>query len=511
MRNLVADDTKGVGDLAYGIQSADRAAQSAFIAAPAPIERWEASIENAMRDVEEAEAAIDSMSAAVDDQAVSAGIDAEALSALRDKTAEVAEAQQAAAAETEAAGGASEGLGGGHPLVAGLLAIALALGPAFIAAAAGEAIFAGAAIPDIEDIIHNTGAFKGDLDEIKSEYLQLAAAVKPEVIADFDDALLQAKAILPEFTGVAQAGGVALGDFLNQFGNFLQSGDSKEFLAFVQQAAGPDVHAFGNLIQGAATAVMGFSESLNGISQTLINVAGGLLSFGGEILKEVPWLGQWAVGIGAMYFASAKLPELIEKIISSNFLTWLVGGEAGIEAMTAAFIAEDGSVDVLAGSLAVLDAINPFVWVAAGIVAIGALGSLLVDSSESISDVTDKLKDQYGATGYSTQGWDNYAKALNTNVTAQQEVAGAFTTTFAEMHDGITATQQVASTASQAAAQASNLSSRLGQLSSIFGVSQAGAIQLAEGAKVTAAELAATGDGRAEGVREGHRLRRGRC
>ena len=429
-------------------------------------------------------AAIDDLQSEMDDLAAGADAAGGSISALASQTGELAGVASAAADRLNAAGDEIDALGGeaagaspevdelaaslaaaaaasdgvndsagkAHPIIASLVGAVIGLGPAFIGAAAGALLFAGAAIPAIEDIMHDTGPFRDSLAAIRGEYNQLADAVKPEVFADFDDALNQARAILPEFTAAAQAGGAGVGDLINQLGAFGSGGDTQAFLNFVSGATAEDMHAFGNLLQGGATAVYGFAESLNGISTVLVNIAGGILSFGGTVLETVPWLGQFGVAIGGAYLAAEKLPPILNSIATSNFFQWITGSEQGLLGLGAAFtaaaaggaavspemaalaaetaaittetaaleaevaglVAELAAVDpelvgldaglaaldaemaaaaaeggVLAGVFGVLAAINPLVWVAAAAVALGALVAALIRTSDAQEPLID--------------------------------------------------------------------------------------------------------------------------
>ena len=181
--------------------------------------------------------------------------------------------------------------------------------------------------------------------------MALADSVKPQVFTDFGDALNQAREILPEFAGAAQAGGVAVGNLITQLGEFGQSGDTQGFLNFVSGATNEDMKAFGNLIQGAATAVYGFAESLNGISTVAVNAAGGILSFGGQVLETVPWLGQWALAVGAAYVAAEKLPPMLSAIANSNFAQWLTQSSDGLSSLGAAYTVAASGAGVTSAAL----------------------------------------------------------------------------------------------------------------------------------------------------------------
>jgi hypothetical protein len=503
--------------------------------------------------------------------------------------------------ENDSGGGGGEGGHGG--LMKGLLAGALAVAPAFIVAASAVGIFAGAAIPDILDIVHHNAEYQASLDQIKSEYMDLAHAVKPEVVTDFDDALVQAKEILPEFASTAEAGGVAVGHMITQIGDFVQSGDTKQFISFVGGEATSNLQAFGNAFQGLGTFVYGATESLDGISKTLLSVAGGLLSFGGEVLQEVPWLGQWAVAVGGAYIAVTKIPPALKAISESDFSQWLAQSEKGLSAFGAAYTAAAGAGDgalaklqvqsaalesqiaplsaeadvltgriealdlaageggaelaaleaqlalldgevvdldaglaaldvemaataveggVLAGVLGVLAAVNPLVWVAAGVVAVGALVGGLASLGSQSRDVIADLSAEDDATGSNVAGYRKLSDQLS-GVSGQQvalkmstdQVSSAYGRFGAvaspipgDMQQVSAAQKQAAASALVAAAAQGQVSAatleanaqtqvygnHLQQLEQMYGVSTAGAVQLAAGAKVSTSALQDSGE-----------------
>lgn len=537
--------------------------------------------------------------------AATAGLEAEAeaLGRVRDNAGQTAGALGGlGGAQRSVASGGGDSGGGGIGFLGALLGVAIALGPALITAGAAEAVFAGAAIPDILEIVHNSSELGSRLTDVKTEYQALADSVKPEVIGDFDIALDQAKAVIPEFTGAAQAGGRALGQFEAQFGHFLQSSDTKGFLAFISDEVSGDLHSFGNLMQGAATAGAGFAESLNGVSRDAINAAGGLLSFTGEALTTVPLLGPLALGAVAVAIGFAKIPPMLDAISGSNLAQWLSGSEQGlsafgeafrtaasagqaemaaigeeaagleaqIDALTArasvldaelsgmdasmgGFTAEAAAMDaelaaaeaemagleaelvgldaamaaaaaeggVLDGVMAVLGAVNPFVWAAVAAAGLAILTDKMVTGASIAQTYYTALQQQYGATGNNVQAAQNFASAMQdggsaadaltrqlqqqtsasarfgvaTQVSAQQtaQLSAAQKEAAAHVLEAEAAQGRLTSADLQADQATAVYGTHLQQLQQKYNLSTQGAIQLANGAKVSTQALTLSG------------------
>jgi hypothetical protein len=403
-----------------------------------------------------------------------------------------------------------------------LIAAATAVAPVFITAGAGAALFGAAAIPALRGATTGTGELKTQVAALKNEYAGLALAVRPQVIDDANIAIGQAAAILPELTGAAKAGGSAVGGLFAQFGAFLQSGDTQQFLAFVSQEAGPDLHALGNVLTSAGGAVMALTQDINPLAKTLVSAAGGVLSFAGDVARSQPALVEWAAGAALAGFALVKLGEGFTAIKTSAFVTGVVAGvtaigdlgvaatiTAGTEALVAAsadpviaaWIAQVGagealtvvlgevtaSTVALAGASAALDLVSPWVWAVAAIAAVGALTYAAIRLTGSSQDLTAEFTAQYHATGYNIAGYREAAAALGGVTVAQRAAAGSAGAYRAGAAAGAAQSRQNSADYDTETGKLRNIQAALSSLERMYGVSQAGAIKMAESVKGSAA------------------------
>lgn len=409
-----------------------------------------------------------------------------------------------------------------------LIAGAVTLAPEFITAAAAVGIFGAAAAPMFYKMHQQTGLLHSELEGVKQEYLTLTAAVRPQVFSDVSIALETLDKIIPEFTGAAQAGGVAFGDFIGQFGAFLQSGQTQGFLSFLQDQAGPDLHVLGNLLQGASTGVFGLTEALNPLAKALVNTVGGVLSFIGTTAEAVPGLTQFAAAAALAGFAAVKLGEGWTALKASTVGTWVASAVGGLvtfsgaatvaaaqegllaamsDPLVAAWVAQVGVGEAvtavveqmtaaeigLATAQAALDAVSPWMWAIAAVAAVGALAYAVVRLTSDGQSLTQQLTEQYHATGYNIQGYNQLAVALGKAAQAQAVQANEASNSKFGNQQAQQATAQLTQAQQQAEMHARNLGSALSQLQAEYGLTRAQAINLAQAAGVSGNALAAGG------------------
>lgn len=233
--------------------------------------------------------------------------------------------------------------------------------------------------------------------------------------------------ILPELTGAAKAGATAFGGFLSQFGDFLQSGTAQQFFAFLSQQAGPDLHALGNVLTGASSAVLSLTQDLNPLAKTLVNAAGGVLSFAGSLLHAYPGLTQVTALLALATFGIVKLAEgwkalagsaavatvmkfaaaatvaaaqegLLAAMADPVIAAWVAQVGAG-QAVTA-IIGEMTAADVaLATAQAAVDAVSPWMWAVAAAAAVAGLAFAVVKLTRSSGGLVSQLTAENKATG----------------------------------------------------------------------------------------------------------------
>jgi hypothetical protein len=374
-----------------------------------------------------------------------------------------------------------------------LVTSAAAVAPEAITAGLGLAVFGGAALPVIKQAVKGTGQLKDSVGQLKTEYSDLTAAVQPVAIQAFNNALDQAQGILPEFTGDAIAGGNALNGFFSQFGDFMQSGTAQQFLGFVQNQVGPDVHALGNLLDGAAGGAMGLTEALNPLGKALVNTAGGALSLVGATARTEPGLTEAAVAATGLYLA-------YQKLAATSLGEWFAGAIPEAAAFASVLAGVRSAEDAAAAGELALEAVSPVGWAIAGAAAIGVLGTVLLKDTPTVDGFTAALQRQDDATGFNVAGYQRLAAQTTATAAETGKLGQAVQQTAPAMlrarvgaaaYSGATA--HVAMVHQQAITSARNLGSDLGQLQRVFGLTRAQAIDLAQGAGVSANALAAGG------------------
>lgn len=217
-----------------------------------------------------------------------------------------------------------------------LATAAVSVAPAAVVAGMGVAAFGAFAIPTIKQAMAGTGQLAGKVRGLKGEYTSLAQEVQPQIISAFSKAIGEAGAILPEFTGDAQAGGRAVGAFFTQFGDFMQSPVAKQFLSFVGDQVGPDLHAVGTLATGATSGVFGLTEALNPLAKILADDAGSAAGFIGNVARADPLLIQFAAGGTLAYLSLSKLAAGWTAVKDSKGAEWLTSTATALRDSVAA-------------------------------------------------------------------------------------------------------------------------------------------------------------------------------
>jgi SLT domain-containing protein len=427
-------------------------------------------------------------------------------------TDDLGDSEDELAGKTKKAGDAAES-GGGFMKILALAAAAV--GPEFIVAGSGAAAFAAFAVPGIEQVVKssdNMAATWGSVSDAQrdadvgihlliGDYKSLADSVKPEVITDFDKALDVADDALLEIRPLLDASAVAVGGFIDQFGNFVTSGQTTQFIHFLADEIGPDLHSLGNLLQGGASGVEGLTEALNPVDKVLFNVAGGLLSFIGDLSRAAPWLVDTTVlAIGASV-AWGKLSTSIEsgglasaatglKVVAAD--VGLVGTELiGFGAEILAVAGEEGVLAAatygLSAALDVLSLANPFFWVAGAAVAVGALGLVMTHGQQTTAEFVAEVDKANKASGFNVTGYEkaasafgDYATAAEKTGTALEQTAGVSSRYGTQAEGTALAVQALTQQQQQAAQQSQELTSFVDQLAIHFGITTQQAEELAD-------------------------------
>jgi phage-related protein len=237
--------------------------------------------------------------AAVEDDAALDGVrdraeeTASALSRLRDKATEAAASMSELGASSDlasAALGPGAGAGGMVGLIAALVVAIAAVTPAVAAAAMSIGAFAGFAIPTftkVYDVISGADPLSSlnqaqlkvynGIENIISEYDKLAAAMQPEVLGVFNQALGIAANLLPKIVPLAQAGGQALSAMLSIIGRGLESQQFTDFLQLMTQMAVPATVAITHLAGALLQFLGGAIKALAPLSVPFINAFSGLV------------------------------------------------------------------------------------------------------------------------------------------------------------------------------------------------------------------------------------------
>jgi len=410
--------------------------------------------------------------------------------AAQGDAADRAAAQTKLAADAAKTAGASAGSGASG--MALLVAGALAVGPGLAVATVAMGAFGALAIPTLKQALAGTGPLASGVHDLKGEYDSLAASVRPQVVSDFSHAIDDARRILPEFSGVAHAGGVAVDDLLGQFTGFATSPSTRQFLAFITAQAGPEAQAAGQAVTGLAHGVEGLVQALAPLAKDILPVVGDVGNFIGAFAQGNPVLVQAGFSATAIALAFGKVRDLA---ITSAVIQGVKDFTTATEGAT---FAERG---LLAAEVAV-DAISPLGWVTLAGAGLAALAYAAYKTAPALVDVTgaqDKfiagLEKTAGATGYNIEAYQRVAGAQES--ASQGYVAAAAAAKKAgdmqAYYSDILSAGLAAGNASKVSAQAQALAGNLDTVSSHFGITQTAAEQLASAAGVTAADLEKSG------------------
>lgn len=174
-------------------------------------------------------------------------------------------------------------------------------------------------------------------------------------------------------------------------------------------------------------------------------------------------------------------------------------GAAATEAATALgglAVAEDGAAagaGALAAAQAALEAVSPVGWALAGAAAIAALGFILVKNSDQTGDLIKQYQAQDNATGYNVAGYQKLAAQLDTVNNSQSKLAQTVRLSegpVALARDGAAAYSislgEVDKAHTAAVTTATKLGTAMSSLGDEYGLSERGAISVAEAAGVSA-------------------------
>lgn len=303
-----------------------------------------------------------------------------------------------------------------------LLTGAASIAPAFAVAGIGAAAFGALAIPTLQQAEKGTGPLAAGIKGLKGEYDDLAKSVQPEVVRDFSDAVGEADKILPEFKGAAQAGGEGVDDLVKSLGAFMQSSDTKNFLAFISKEAGPDMEAAGQAATGLGTGVEGIVQALNPLAQILLPVVGDLGKFVGIISTDAPTLVRFSVVAAGVAFGINKIVSAGKAIAESSVGSSLINWGKGIASVTQDLGDATKAEKALFVAEAAVDSISPFAWAAGAAVAVGALVYATRNVASATQDAVTQINKENNAAGSNIAGYQKASKALNDLADQNQNV-----------------------------------------------------------------------------------------
>jgi len=400
-------------------------------------------------------------------------------------------AQDAAAKTKEASDANKEGAG----WLGVLASSALLVAPGIAAAAVAMGAFGALAIPTLKEAAAGTGPLASGIKDLKGEYADLAKSVQPQVIADGTQAIAAATRILPEFTGVAHAGGIAVGDLVSQLGSFATGPGTRQFLGVVQQQAVPATQALGQAVTGLASGIEGIVGALAPLAKDILPVVGDLGSFIGDVSRSNPVLVQVGTSATAIALAFGKLKDLS---LVSQFAGW-AGGLSKLESVTKATTT---ATKALAVADAALDAVSPVGWATLAAAAIATLTYAAYKSQAGTAGVVEaqqayiaSLEKQYNVTGYNISGYRELAaQQTETSQLYLREAAAAKQAgDMQQYYLDITAAGVSAGNSSVIASTAKNLAANLDVLQQKYGITATQAEELATAAGVTAKQMQAGG------------------
>lgn len=276
------------------------------------------------------------------------------------------------------------------------------------------------------------------------------------------------------------------------------------------------VTTFAEALAGVAIAVTAITVSAKGFAFAK-TVVGGFAAAGAAVKGftstavaaagvEKTLTAASAGGLTRLQAAQVKLAAAAEGTAGAE-TAFAVGAE-GSTVATSAFAVGAEDLTVALGELTVaeraaaiagaaLDAVNPAIWAVAAVIGVAALGVAISRMKGETSDLTVKLHDQAGATGFNVAGYQKLAASLSTVADRQKAAAAAApaadSSGLAHLTELNSAALQVSQTSKQAASEAANFSGRMASLRGQFNLTATGAERLAANSGVLPKAFAASG------------------
>src|SRR5258708_6593803 len=178
-------------------------------------------------------------------------------------------------------------------------------------------------------------AVRAGLD-LKATFDKMVAAMQPQVVRVFGDALKVVRDLLPELMPIARTAGNAIDGLLKGFDKFVKAPGFRQFMAQMQQLAGPAITAIGQglgkvaialgqflqtaaspegiqALQGAflllAWAIKGITLAMRGAQNSTKALLDGFLSLGGIIIGVAKAITDaFLTAVGTIAHIAAKIP-----------------------------------------------------------------------------------------------------------------------------------------------------------------------------------------------------------
>ena len=366
------------------------------------------------------------------------------------------------------------------------------------AAGAGVAAFGALAVPSVKKVTDAlTG--KGGLAEnwvtldtrqknaalsvqaLGQDYAGLAKAMEPQVFQVFNQGLGIANKLLGPTAQLAKASGQGISDFLAEFS---QDSGLNHFIVYLSTIARPAIGLLGSDVTHMAHAVFSLLESFGGTGLSDLRLLTHGLSALDTVItvisRDAPGLTNVALTVGGIALALSKLGAL-KTVLQVSGISSIAGQMKGFaKATEGATLAEKG----LLATTTALEAISPWVWVAAGVTGFALLVHAIATYKGSIADVIAEQQQQDKAVGFNISGWNKLADSLGKASQSYSFIARNFHLGRGEIGGMTDEQNQLTAAQKQYEDNSKTLVSFLGVLQDKYGLTRAQAIRLAEASGV---------------------------
>ncbi|HEU4752291.1 MAG TPA: hypothetical protein VFU47_04210 [Armatimonadota bacterium] len=297
--------------------------------------------------------------------------------------------------------------------LATLVAAGAAVSPAFLAAGAGVAAFAAMAVPSIlkvvkaqEDLAENWSSLSGRqkisaaaTKNLIDQYKDLADALEPEVLRNYNTALGITAALMPKLQPLAREGAKAFQDFQNKLATALDSRAVSNFFRFLEKEARPGMDAVGDA-----------TLSLIGTVGSLVQALAPLATSGLGLVTMLSDL------VGAITTVSPEMAQLVTLAVALRGPLSALGGTLGPMAKGAAKAGE-GAAKAGAGmkALNLVAKAGPGLLMGAGL-ALAFFAVKAATAKSSTDKLVDTMRALHQAVGNNLAGYDAMNRALDAQV-----------------------------------------------------------------------------------------------